>query len=334
MQSLTLTPARTVALVLAMVLLANGCQRGATPRPLDPNNTTDTGAPDATRSPSPSTTGGPFPEATPRVAVSPPTPGSLRYRIQPLDSLIVTVYGHADLGFTGSVPPDGGIRFPLVGEIAVANRTLEEVRDAIQAALADGFLTNPFVTVRITGYAGGRVSIMGAVGSTATFPVGGPEPLTMIQLLSQAGGFKPSAQTDRILIFRANPESGGTDVIRWSYRDPTSETGFSADIALAPGDRVLVPEAGGVEVIGEVGKPGFIALSGARENRFMSVIATAGGFGQWADTSAVRLYRPKAGGGFTMTVINAQAILDATDSTTFERLNVFVEDGDVIVVPD
>src|ERR1700693_2793836 len=65
------------------------------------------------------------------VAVSEPVPFG-GYKLQPGDVLIVSVWKETDLQSDVLIRPDGGISFPLAGELPAAGRTVAELTRALE----------------------------------------------------------------------------------------------------------------------------------------------------------------------------------------------------------
>ena len=57
------------------------------------------------------------------------------YTVQPGDKLLVSVWNEPDLQKELLVAPDGGIAFPLVGEMSVVGKSILELRQEFQNRL-------------------------------------------------------------------------------------------------------------------------------------------------------------------------------------------------------
>ena len=60
------------------------------------------------------------------------TPGAEGYRLQPGDLLQVNVWKETDLQSEVTIRPDGGISFPLAGDLQAAGRTTDELRSGLE----------------------------------------------------------------------------------------------------------------------------------------------------------------------------------------------------------
>ncbi|WP_233263050.1 polysaccharide biosynthesis/export family protein [Cognatiluteimonas profundi] len=181
------------------------------------------------------------------------------YRIQPGDTLLVTVWDHPELTApAGSqqqavsngrqVQPDGSFFFPYAGKINVTGMTIEKVRSTLASKLGR-YLNDPQVDLNVVGY-GSRVSMQGAFTNTAPQEIT-PVPLTLSQAVGRAGINAEQADISGLVLVRDGK----------SYRldqDALNRNGTIApDIYLKPGDQVYLPfnDRKEVYVVGEVTKP-------------------------------------------------------------------------------
>ena len=74
------------------------------------------------------------------------------YHLDAGDNIRVTVFEQSDLTNTYEVDKAGYIAFPLVGSVTARGRTIKEVERTLAAALANGFLRKPDVSVEIARY--------------------------------------------------------------------------------------------------------------------------------------------------------------------------------------
>ena len=168
----------------------------------------------------------------------PPAPvASVKPGLGPGDEIEVRVAGQDELGGFYQVGDDGSIRFPWIGRVDVQGRAQQDVAQAIEARLADGYLRDPQVTVRITMRQNREVSVLGQVKDPGSYPF--KERLTLVQALSLAGGLSPLAHTRKVKLIRET--QGGRKTFELDLRDILQ--GRRADLELAPGDIVFVPES-------------------------------------------------------------------------------------------
>lgn len=153
--------------------------------------------------------------------------GMSSYKLGSGDVISIRVFGEEDftrekvrLNDAGTVP------FPVLGEIAVLDRTLGEIERLITERLKDGYLVNPKVTVWIEEYR--PFFINGMVERPGAYPY---QPgLTLRRAVSIAGGFKERASTTKMFVVRDKDMSQRPAKVELS-----SEIG--------PGDTITIEES-------------------------------------------------------------------------------------------
>lgn len=157
------------------------------------------------------------------------------YLIGPEDILSVVVWKEKELSATVPVRSDGKISIPLVNDIQAGGFTTLQLRQEIAQRLSK-FLDAPEVTVMVTEVKSKRVSIMGEVEKPGMYPLHGPK--SLLQLISEAGGFRPFASRKKITVMR----NGSTPPARFQINYNELINGSTkADIPLRSGDIVVVP---------------------------------------------------------------------------------------------
>ena len=73
--------------------------------------------------------------------------------IQPGDVLLVSVWREPDLQQSILVRPDGGISFPLAGDVVAAGQTISQLTEALAGKISK-FIPSPVVTVTSPGEPG------------------------------------------------------------------------------------------------------------------------------------------------------------------------------------
>lgn len=135
------------------------------------------------------------------------------------------------------VAQDGSIDYPYLGRVTVAGLEPTEVSDLIQRKLLEGgFLKNPVVSVFVREYNSKRISVVGAVKSPGAFPI--TPGLTVVQVISLAGGFTNLANKDAAVLVRRN----GNTITRIPIRLDEISNGNAEDIPVRAGDILNVPE--------------------------------------------------------------------------------------------
>jgi len=161
----------------------------------------------------------------------------LDYKLQPGDTVSISVWKEKDLETEALVRPDGGLSFPLVGDIAAAGHTLRQVRDALTERLKP-YIPDPVVTVAIKEIGGDHVYVLGRVNRPGEYPFS--QPIDVMQALSLAGGTTPFASLNRIEILHRDG-SGEQHATRFRYADVAHGRDLSQNVLLHSGDTVVVP---------------------------------------------------------------------------------------------
>ena len=158
------------------------------------------------------------------------------YVIGPQDVLGIVFWRDADMTGDVTVRPDGRITLPLIGDLTAAGVS----PDALQALIlkaATKVLKDPNVTVVIRQINSRKVFITGQVQTPGPHVLAGP--LTVMQLISMAGGLNEYAKKKEITIIRT--ENGQPRVFQFNYNDVSKGKNLATNILLKPGDTVVVP---------------------------------------------------------------------------------------------
>ena len=158
------------------------------------------------------------------------------YRIQPGDVLMVSVWKEQDLMSEVLVRPDGGMSFPLVGDVRASGRTIDELRTLVDERLGK-FIPDPAVTIAVKQIGGNRIYVLGKVNRPGEFSFS--QPIDVMQALSLAGGATSFAALDDIQILRR--EQGKQTARRFRYSDVERGRSLEQNILLKSGDTVVVP---------------------------------------------------------------------------------------------
>jgi polysaccharide export outer membrane protein len=169
------------------------------------------------------------------------------YRIGPEDVLNVIVWQNADLTRLVPVRPDGMISLPLVNDVQAAGLTPMELRDVLKQKLAE-YVPAAEISVIVAEVNSFSVSVIGKVKSPGRYKL--KSPTSVLAVLALAGGFEEFADSDRVVILRPQavasaPGKGkpvdGFKRMTFNYKRIISAGGESENLALQPGDIVVVP---------------------------------------------------------------------------------------------
>ena len=159
------------------------------------------------------------------------------YTLNPGDVLEVSVWKEKDLTRKVLVRPDGMISFPLAGHLKAAGRSTQEIEADLKERLTR-YLKDPVVTVSVAQTPGNKIFVIGQVKSPGAFS--SPQPITVMQALSLAGGLTPFGDENDIIIIRT--VKGKQTRIRFDYSKAKRGKDLSKNITLQSGDVVVVPD--------------------------------------------------------------------------------------------
>jgi polysaccharide export outer membrane protein len=153
------------------------------------------------------------------------------YEIGPEDILLVRVWREAELSGGHQVRPDGKITIPLVGEVQAAGLTPEALKTKISDALGE-FINKPEVIVSVQSVQSRRYYITGEVNRPGAFPL--VVPVTILEALTNAGGFREFANTKNIRILRKGK------VLKFNYNEVVDGKHLEQNILVENGDYIVV----------------------------------------------------------------------------------------------
>jgi len=174
-------------------------------------------------------------------ATRPPRLGTFgaeeRYVLHPGDVLDIQYRYTPEFNQTLTVQPDGFISLEIGGDVKVSGRNLEQVRNVILTK-ARTRLASPELIVVLKEFQKPYVVVSGEVVQPGKLEM--REKLTAVQAVLLAGGFKDSAKSSQILIFRKlNADMAEVKSLNFKTLKRTSD--LENDLTLEPGDMILVP---------------------------------------------------------------------------------------------
>jgi polysaccharide export outer membrane protein len=158
------------------------------------------------------------------------------YRISAEDVLDISVWKEEDLVREVIVRPDGGISFPLAGDLQAAGLTTGELERALTERLAR-YIPDAVVSVSVKELKGLRLYVTGKVGKPGQYQVG--RYIDVLQAITLAGGLTPFAKADEIRVLRR--ENGREVVYEFNHDEVEAGKNLSQNILLQTDDVVVVP---------------------------------------------------------------------------------------------
>jgi len=253
------------------------------------------------------------PLSSPRAQVS-----DKAYIIGPEDVLEVQVWERKDLNQTVFVRPDGRTSLPLVGEIMVAGKTIQDLQDHL-AKVYEKTVQSAVVTVIVKEIKSRPVYFVGGFGRPG--PLQLTREMTLLQAISVVGGVVPGGDAEKGYVLRGDKRTA-VDFYKLLQKGDLSQNS-----RLEPGDTVVVPIADLVYVQGEVRAPS--PLKYTTDLTLLKAITQAGGLTPLAASGRVDLLRGRAGEKKERIRVDVDKIMRAPD----ENPDVILKPDDIIYVP-
>jgi polysaccharide export outer membrane protein len=155
-----------------------------------------------------------------------------KYLIGPEDILFIRVWREPDFTLPAAVRPDGKITMPLVGDVQAGGQTPMQLTKSITEMLGK-YLNNPDVNVIVTEVRSKKYYIDGEVLKPGTYLL--VTPTTVLEALSNCGGFRDFANSKKIRILRKG------NILHFNYKDVSKGKNLEQNILVEPGDHIIVP---------------------------------------------------------------------------------------------
>lgn len=266
---------------------------------------------------------------------APPVRGQVT--IGPEDTVTIVALNVDEVSRAWRVSSAGELNLPMVGRIAAAGRTVEDVQREIADRLKE-FVRDPQVTVFVSEFRSHPITVSGAVEHPGTQQLQGTT--TLYSALVQAGGVKdagPTVTLTRKLEFGAIPHSesrnteDGYSVLEVPTQDAMRGFGDAADVVLRPYDVITVSQDKRqrmVYITGEVVRPGAIELVTQDTVSLTKAVAMAGGLTHSASPSHAMVRHIGANG-----VETAMAFIDVKRIMSGKVKDLLLSDGDIVAIP-
>ena len=159
------------------------------------------------------------------------------YIIGSEDVLAVNVWKEPEISKVLPVRPDGKISLPLIGDTAASGLTPKQLQDNIEKNL-EAYMSHPEVTVIVQEAKSQRFNIVGEVERPGSYTLG--TPMTVLDAIAVAGGFKDFAKRSKIYVLRANP-NGSQVRMPFNYKKVIKGRHSEQNVELQAHDTVVVP---------------------------------------------------------------------------------------------
>ena len=222
------------------------------------------------------------------------------YTVGPDDVLVIQIWDNEDLDRTVEVSQEGSFTFPLIGKVYAKGLTVFELENLVRARLADGFISDPQVTIGMSKYQSRKVFLLGEVKSPGSYVL--KRKTHILELISEAGGFTDDAgRIIKIVRPRALKHSRGfsshksdeeNEIITLDLGELPTDS-ITSTFYVASGDSIYVTRVSWFFVIGEVVRTGEFTWEDSLTVR--QAISLAGGPTKAAALRRTKIIRIKNG---------------------------------------
>ena len=163
------------------------------------------------------------------------------YIIGPGDNLNVFVWRNPELSASVSVRPDGKFSTSLVEDLQASGKTPTALAREIEKKLSE-YIRDPLVTVTVGGFIGEyseQVRVVGEAAQPQAIPY--RKNMTVLDVMIAVGGLTDFAAGNRASIVRTS--GNGHEQYRVRLEDLVKDGDIDANVAMQPGDVLIIPEA-------------------------------------------------------------------------------------------
>jgi protein involved in polysaccharide export with SLBB domain len=164
------------------------------------------------------------------------------YTVEPGDVLLVqptNLDSPARIPGDQPVLPDGTINLGRYGLLQVMGRTVPEIEEMVQAAVAVQTKDAGFISVRIVSRQSKVYYVIGEVNAPGSYELIGRE--TVLDGILRAGGLTDAGSRDDIILSRPTPPDCPRIVLPVCWKQITQAGDTTTNYQLTAGDRIFVP---------------------------------------------------------------------------------------------
>ena len=161
------------------------------------------------------------------------------YILSPGDTLDLMVYKEPDLNMRSKIARDGRVQLPLLGEVAVAGKSVREAQENIRRLYDADYLVNPQIYLNIASYTQRSITVIGQVARPGNYELQGTDRIGIIEAIGMAGGFTRIADRKRITVKRTDGKKTETIKVNTARLDDPQGGSF----IVLPGDIITVGES-------------------------------------------------------------------------------------------
>jgi polysaccharide export outer membrane protein len=236
------------------------------------------------------------------------------------DLLAVSVAGAPEYHYDVRVSSAGNASLPMLGNVKVAGLSTLLAEGVVAQRLQEkGFFNDPQVSIFVKEYATAGISVLGEVQKPGIYPLPGDR--TLLDAISAAGGVTPRAGKSVTITHRDEIENPET--VPLSRDNGQTMT----NMAVQPGDTIVISKAGMAYVVGAVKEPTGIIIDNPHLT-VLQAIAIAHGTNPTASLKSARLIHKATSSAPQQVAIPLDQILAAKSP------DVELQPDDVVFVPN
>jgi len=189
------------------------------------------------------------------------------YRLGPADEIAIRVTGQPDYTLERvKVSPTGSVYHPLLGDVEVAGMTIPQLIERMTKELSE-YLINPKVSAALIEANSAKIGVLGDVMRPGILVMN--KPMNVLEAISSSGGISDTGDKSGVIVLRASREGRAQTLKVNVKRILEGKATPDENIALQPGDTVIVN--------GNTRKKVAYILSLAGFGSFLSFLSVGGG---------------------------------------------------------
>ena len=165
---------------------------------------------------------------------------SPHYLIGPGDSVELLVLRNPDLSGVYTVRPDGRVSTPLIEDLVVVGHTPTTLARELEEKLSV-YVQDPIVTVIVRSFSGDlrqQIRVVGSAQQPSSIPY--RDRMTVLDVMIAVGGLASEADGNSAVLLRRDGDERRQIELRLD--DLIDDGDSSANVAMAPGDVIIIPE--------------------------------------------------------------------------------------------
>jgi len=189
------------------------------------------------------------------------------YRLGPADEIAIRVTGQPDYTLEKvKVSPTGSVYHPLLGDVEVVGMTISQLIERLTKELSE-YLIDPKVSAALVEANSAKIGVLGDVMRPGILVMN--KPMSVLEAISASGGISDTGDKSGVIVLRASREGGSQTLKVNVKRILEGKATPNENIALQPGDTVIVN--------GNTKKKLAFILSLAGFGSFLSFLSVGGG---------------------------------------------------------